>query len=144
MEAVIREFVEEDYRECLRVWEETGLYVWYMDNKRDIMTLHRMNPDLFLVADVNGEVVGTVMGVFSGNLAVVYHLGVLPGFQRRGIGSALLGEIERRLRERGARYYMIFNHSTHSPARGFYRKMGLKSTGNYMGFYKQLKKSDDL
>ncbi|MCD6384089.1 MAG: GNAT family N-acetyltransferase [Thermoplasmata archaeon] len=143
MEALIREFTEDDYTGCVRVWKETNLYVWYMDNKKDIMAFHRRNPDLFLVAEVDGEVVGAVMGMFSGNFAVIYHLAVLPEFQRRGIGSALLKEMERRLKERGARFYMIFNHSTHSPARGFYRKMGLRSVGEFRGLYKLLKRAEE-
>lgn len=143
MDFSIREFQEEDYRECVRLWRETGLYVWYMDNKRDLLTFHRLNSDLFLVAEADGRVVGAVMGMYSGNLAVVYHLAVLPEYQRRGIGSALLKEMERRLRERGARFYMVFNHTTHAPARGFYRKMGLKSTGDYKGLFKLLRRAGE-
>ena len=78
---------------------------------------------------------GTVEAVFSGNLALIYHLAVHPDYQRRGIGRALVEEILRRLGARGATYALVFNHSSHRDALGFYRRLGFRSIGTFRGLY---------
>ena len=80
-------------------------------------------------------VAGTVEAVFSGNLALIYHLAVHPDYQRRGIGRALVEEILRRLGARGATYALVFNHSSHRDALGFYRRLGFRSIGTFRGLY---------
>jgi ribosomal protein S18 acetylase RimI-like enzyme len=134
----IREYELDDYGECVRVWKETRLYIWYMDNKPSVESFWKANKDLFLVAEVDGQVVGTVMGFHSGNFTLVYHLAVKPEFQRRGIGSRLLNEILKRLKARGARFAFVINHTSHRDALPFYFKQGFKSVGRFTGLYKVL------
>ena len=57
----------------------------------------KMNHDvsLFLVAEVNGEVVGTVMGGYDGHRGSAYYLGVHPEYRGRGIANALLNRLEK-------------------------------------------------
>jgi ribosomal protein S18 acetylase RimI-like enzyme len=52
---------------------------------------------LFLVAESNSLVVGTVMAGYDGHRGWIYSLGVHPDHRKTGIGSALLHEAERRL-----------------------------------------------
>jgi len=124
-----------DYEECVRLWRRCGLYVWYMDNREDIEKFHRMNKDLFLVAEVEGRIVGTIMGLYSGNFALIYHLGVLPEYRLRGIGRMLTQEILQRLKKRGARFAFVIVHTKHKAALGFYRKLGFRSVGRFTGMY---------
>ena len=134
----VREFRPEDYKGCLRVWKESRLYVGLMDGREDVMRLHSMNGDLFLVSEEDGEVVGTAIATFSGNLALIYHLAVLKGYRKRGIGSSLLEEEFRRLKAKGARFVLVFNHDSHRDARPFYRRTGFRGIGNFKGFYRKL------
>jgi len=131
----IREFRMDDYEECVKLWRRCGLYVWYMDNREDIEKFHRMNKDMFLVAEINGEIVGTVMGLYSGNFALIYHLGVLPEYRLRGIGRRLVMEVLERLKKKGARFAFVIVHSRHRDALGFYRKLGFRSVGKFTGMY---------
>ncbi len=63
----------------------------------------KLNHDvsLFLVAEVNGEVVGTVMGGYDGHRGSAYYLGVHPEYRGRGIANALLNRLEKKLIARG-------------------------------------------
>ncbi len=63
----------------------------------------KLNHDvsLFLVAEVNGVVVGTVMGGYDGHRGSADHLGVHPEFRGRGIANALLNRLEKKLIARG-------------------------------------------
>jgi len=61
------------------------------------------DPDLFLLARSEGEIVGCIIGGWDGRRGWLYHLAVKPSRQRQGIATALLNEIEKRLVEKGAK-----------------------------------------
>ena len=53
--------------------------------------------DLFLVGQVGGNVVGTVMGGYDGHRGWIYLMAVAPEHQRSGFGRRLMAEVESRL-----------------------------------------------
>jgi ribosomal protein S18 acetylase RimI-like enzyme len=59
-------------------------------------------PELFLVAEEGGCIVGAVIGGWDGRRGYIYHLAVLPARRGQGIATELMAEIESRLRARGA------------------------------------------
>src|SRR3990172_4248787 len=61
------------------------------------------SPDLLLVAESEGRLVGSVLGGWDNWRAHIERLAVHPDFRRRGLARALTAEIERRLLARGAR-----------------------------------------
>lgn len=83
-----------------------------------------------LLAFVESEPVATAVclwgfSTFAGMPSVNIHdLAVLPAFQRRGIGRALLAEVERRARERGCCRITLEVHDTNEGAKGLYRSAG--------------------
>lgn len=54
------------------------------------------------VAELDGRVVGYVKAVYDGSRALLHLLSVNPGYQRRGVGRALVEAVELELRRRGA------------------------------------------
>jgi ribosomal protein S18 acetylase RimI-like enzyme len=73
------------------------------DTAEVLSVLVERDPDALLVAEADGEIVGTLIAAFDGWRGGMYRLAVAPGWRRRGVGSALIGEGERRLRAAGAR-----------------------------------------
>jgi mycothiol synthase len=59
-------------------------------------------PDLLLVAEVDGQMVGVCLACLRGERGIVKLFGVSAAHRRQGIGSALFGEIEKRLLSHGA------------------------------------------
>src|SRR5579862_8860983 len=53
---------------------------------------------LFFVAEIGGEVVGTVMAGYDGHRGWIYSLAVLPEYRSRGLGTRLMRYAEERLR----------------------------------------------
>ena len=122
----IRTFVfPEDYPAVLSLWETSGpgLRVGRSDSPQEIQKKLKRDPDLFLVAETSGKIIGTVLGGFDGRRGMVYHLGVLPEHQRLGIGCALLNEVEDRLRQKGCLkcYLMVIKDNN---ATQFYKDCG--------------------
>lgn len=54
----------------------------------------RVQPELFLVAEIEARVVGTVLAGFDGVRGWIHHLCVEPTLQRRGVGRALVRAAE--------------------------------------------------
>lgn len=62
--------------------------------RRMIQRKLRVQPELFLVAEVEARVVGTVLAGFDGVRGWIHHLCVEPTLQRRGVGRALVRAAE--------------------------------------------------
>jgi transitional endoplasmic reticulum ATPase len=58
-----------------------------------------------LVAEVGRELVATVVGTVNGDRAWILRLAIATGWRNRGIGSALLAHLERRLVSQGVRRF---------------------------------------
>jgi len=81
-------------------------------------------PELFLVAEHAGEVLGTAMAGYDGHRGWLYAIAVKPKFQRSGIGSLLLGEAERRLQAVGCGKINLQIRAGNEAVAAFYRRHG--------------------
>lgn len=77
------------------------------------------DPELFLVAEVNGAIVGSVVGGLDGRRGLINHLAVATPFCSQGIGSGLMNEVETRLQAKGCLkcYWMV---TVDNPEAGMY------------------------
>jgi ribosomal protein S18 acetylase RimI-like enzyme len=80
--------------------------------------------DLFLVAEVEGAVVGTVMGGYDGHRGWVYSVAVKPHHRRQGIGAALIRRLETALAERGCLKVNLQVRASNAEVIAFYEKLG--------------------
>lgn len=81
------------------------------------------DPDLFLLAECMGEVIGAVIGGYAGRQALVYHPAALEEYRRPGIGRALMETMEDLLREKGClRSCLLITKD--NPAIEFYEEQG--------------------
>jgi ribosomal protein S18 acetylase RimI-like enzyme len=126
-EVRIREFhYPEDYPAARVLWENagSGIQLRRSDDSAEIQKKLRRDPDLFLVAEVDGKMLGIVVGGFDGRRGMVYHLAVNEFSRRQGIGGLLMDELERRLKTKGCiRCYLLVTVENES-AMCFYEKRG--------------------
>ena len=102
----IREFCfPDDYDGALKLWgsTEVGVQVGRSDTPEEIQRKLQRDPDLFLIAEANDVIIGTIIGGFDGRRGMIYHLAVQSNFREQGIGSLLLSEVEKRLKAKGCR-----------------------------------------
>jgi ribosomal protein S18 acetylase RimI-like enzyme len=100
----LREFhYPEDYPAARRLWENagSGIQVRRSDEPAEIQKKLQRDPDLFLVAEADDRLVGTVIGGFDGRRGLVYHLAVEASFRQTGVGSLLMEAVESRLKAKG-------------------------------------------
>ena len=100
----IREFqFPADYEQVYKLWEsiEKGVRVGRSDTPDEIKKKITRDADLFLVAESDDRIIGSVLGGFDGRRGLIYHLAVSAPFRGKGIGSCLMDEVESRLRAKG-------------------------------------------
>jgi ribosomal protein S18 acetylase RimI-like enzyme len=138
---LIREFqYPGDYEQVVELWREMEKGVRF--NRSDVpgelkKKLDR-DPDLFLVAEANGAIVGTVMGGFDGRRGMLYHLAVAAPYRRRGIAGKLMTEVERRLIAKGCLKCYLLVHADNEEARAFYRETDWDLMDDLVIFGKEL------
>ncbi len=126
-EIIIREFIfPQDYAACGLIWKNAsgGVSFSPSDTYEEIQKKMEYSPELFLVAEVGKTIIGTVIGGFDGRRGMVYHLAVLPGYRGQGVGSALMQEIEKRLRSKGCLKIYLMIKSDQPELLDYYGKLG--------------------
>jgi ribosomal protein S18 acetylase RimI-like enzyme len=103
---------------------EKGVGIGRSDAPQEIEKKVLHDPDLFLVAEAGGVMVGTVIGGFDGRRGLIYHLAVAPSHRRRGLANRLMDEIEERLRSRGCLKCYLLVLEGNEEAAHFYEKRG--------------------
>jgi ribosomal protein S18 acetylase RimI-like enzyme len=99
----IRDAHADEISEILALWKAAGSGPSITDTPEHLKMLTDKSPDLFVVAQKDGRLAGTVIGGWDNWRGHIYRLAVHPDFRRRGLARALTDEIERRLQARGAR-----------------------------------------
>jgi putative acetyltransferase len=93
----------------------------------------RFVPDLSLVAEQDGEIVGHAMlsyvDLAGRRVLELGPMSVAPARQRHGIRSELIGEALRRAEERGEPLILVLGHPSYHPRFGFRRasKLGIEA-----------------
>jgi len=108
---VIREAtIPSDFPDILKLWSSAGrgIHIGRSDSLEEIQKKQQRDPDLFLIAEINGKLVGTVLGGYDGRRGIVYHLSVSESYRKLGIGESLMAELETRLNKKGCiRCYLL-------------------------------------
>ena len=116
----------DDYPAVYALWEEagTGIQLRRSDQIEEIAKKLERDPDLFLVAEIEKQIVGSVLGGFDGRRGMMYHMAVRMENRRQGIALRLMEELERRLREKGCiRYYLLVTEDNQEAIQ-FYKAYG--------------------
>jgi ribosomal protein S18 acetylase RimI-like enzyme len=127
LQVIVRPFAyPEDYRAVQELWSNAGpgVHLGRSDTLEEIAKKLPRDADLFLVAENQGGIVGTVMGGFDGRRGLVYHLAVSPAARRAGISSTLMVELENRLLEKGCLRAFLLVTQDNQEAMRFYQTKG--------------------
>lgn len=120
----IRSFASTDTDAVVRLWTESGLVRPWNDPLRDIHRKLTVQPDLFLIADVDGEVVGSAMVGFDGHRGWVNYLAVAEAHRRKGYAQALMARAEHELLLLGCPKLNLQVRAGNDAVIGFYHSLG--------------------
>lgn len=98
--------------------------------------LYRSHPSGFIVAELDGEVIGYAIGTMRwGGVGHVLAIAVDPPHRMRGIGSMLMENLTDRLRAEGAKKIRLEVRRSNLGARQFYRALGFREEGEVPYYY---------
>jgi len=121
----LREFKLSDWEDAWQLWEaqikEGNDASW---KKEKVDSFLKRNPELSLVAIIDGKLSATVMCGFDGRRGYVYHLAVADVNKRKGIGTALMKLAVAKLKAVGAGKIHLMVFMENECAKKFYHKLG--------------------
>ncbi len=126
MSETIRPFVEADEEHVVALWHATGLVVPWNDPHRDIARKLTTQPELFLVAERSGQLLGTVMAGYDGHRGWVNYLAVTQAAQGGGLGRRLMEAVEEALAGRGCAKVNLQVRAGNAAAMAFYEALGYR------------------
>ncbi|MGH9888879.1 MAG: GNAT family acetyltransferase [bacterium] len=124
MTRVIRTFAPADEAAVVALWRAAGLTRPWNDPHKDIARKQAVQPELFLVGELAGEIIATAMAGYDGHRGSVYYLAVSPAHQRGGHARAMMDEVERRLEQLGCPKLNLMVRRDNGVAIGFYERIG--------------------
>ena len=124
MTLVIRPFAAADEAAVVALWRAAGLTRPWNYPHADIARKRTVQPELFLVGELAGEVIASAMAGYDGHRGSVYYLAVSPGHQRRGHARTIMAEVERRLEALGCPKLNLMVRRDNAGAIGFYTRLG--------------------
>ena len=137
----IREFeFPADYQQVYDLWAsiEKGVHIGRSDTPTEIEKKISRDPDLFLIAECQNKIIGSVIGGYDGRRGLIYHLAVDTSFRGQGIGSRLMDEVEARLRGKGClKCYLLVVEDNHE-VEAYYRNRGWQHMDDIHLFGKNL------
>ena len=135
----IRDFCIEDYDSLVSLWEKAGLpYKPKGRDRRDnIEKQIRLRNTIFLVAEVDGKIIGSVIGTHDGRKGWINRLAVAPEYQGKGVAKELVTEVEKRLCADGIKIVACLIETWNTKSMGFFKKLGYKEHQGILYFSKR-------
>jgi ribosomal protein S18 acetylase RimI-like enzyme len=120
----IREYRATDEAALIELWAACELTRPWNDPARDIARKLADSPQLLLVGEEDGVVVGSVMVGYDGHRGWINYLAVHPSRQGSGLGRVLMGAAEERLAALGCAKINLQVRDDNEAARAFYEAIG--------------------
>ena len=139
----LRQFVPDD---IIQVIEINRICLPENYNSTFFLDIHRNLPDAFIVADVDGKVVGYIMCRLEHGLSEarrfnfvkkghIVSVAVLPEYRRANVGNALVTEALKALSKHKAGECFLEVRVTNDPAINLYKKLGFSIARKVSHYY---------
>jgi ribosomal protein S18 acetylase RimI-like enzyme len=116
-----------DYQKALiELWKKCNLIVPQNDPLEDIQKKLEFQPDMFLIALLNGKLIGSVMVGYEGHRGWLNYLAVLPDYQNRGYGRKLVEKAIAELLKLGCLKLNVQIRESNISAVRFYERLGFR------------------
>jgi ribosomal protein S18 acetylase RimI-like enzyme len=117
----------QNYQKALiELWRKCNLLVPWNDPTEDIQKKLEFQPDLFLIALLDGKLIGSVMVGYEGHRGWLNYLAVLPDYQKKGYGRRLVEKAIVELEKLGCLKLNVQIRESNISAVRFYERLGFK------------------
>jgi ribosomal protein S18 acetylase RimI-like enzyme len=123
---LLRAYQTTDEEAVISLWQACGLVVPQNNPKRDIERKMQLNPELFLVGELDGKVIASCMAGYEGHRGWINYLAVAPEHQRKGFAREIMQHAESLLRAVGCPKINLQVRSTNTAVIAFYEQLGFQ------------------
>jgi ribosomal protein S18 acetylase RimI-like enzyme len=127
-----------DIAAVLELWRRADTSASTTESAGDVRGLLERDPEALLVAEAEGEIVGSLMVGWDGWRGTFYRLAVDPRQRRRGLATALVRAGEERLRALGAHRLSAIVETEEADAMAFWAAAGYELQTARSRFVKNL------
>lgn len=120
----IRPFRLQDQNSVVELWKQCGLVVSHNNPIRDIDCKLMVNPEWFLIGEIDGDVIATCMVGFEGHRGWINYLAVKPDLQGHGFGKMIMERAEAMLKAAGCPKINLQIRFTNQKVIAFYESLG--------------------
>jgi ribosomal protein S18 acetylase RimI-like enzyme len=128
----------DDVEAVLDLWRRAEASPSSTESAKDLHGLLARDRDALLVAEVDDEIVGSLIVGWDGWRAGFYRLAVDPARRRHGLATALVRAGEERFRSLGAKRLQAIAESHKPAAMGFWASAGYELQTSRSRFVKNL------
>jgi len=138
-EVVIREFIMADYDRVMEIWAAGRLPLKQQgrDGRASIENQLRRPNLIFLVAEAEGRVIGTVLATHDGRKGWINRLAVDESFRKKGLGRRLVLAAEDRLKAEGMEIYACLIEDWNTVSMAVFERLGYKKYPEIIYFAKR-------
>jgi ribosomal protein S18 acetylase RimI-like enzyme len=108
------------------LWNACNLIVPQNDPLVDIQKKLAFQPELFFIALLEGQLIGSIMVGYEGHRGWIQYLAVLPAFQKRGYGKKLVNKAIGELRKLGCVKVNLQVRRSNASVVEFYKHLGFE------------------
>lgn len=126
MEFVIRKFRLDDYERVMELWRQCDLPLkpGGRDSREEIRRQLELPQVIFLVAEAEGRVIGTVLATHDGRKGWINRLAVDPAFRGQGLAQRLVRIAEQELEASGLQMFAALIEEDNLPSINLFQKLG--------------------
>ena len=133
---VLRPARAEDAPAVLALWQTAELFPSTTDDADSVRRLIAHDPTALLLAELQGEIIGSVCGTWDGWRGNLYRLAVHPRHRRKGIALKLVTLAEQRIADLGGRRISLIAVDDDEHAVAFWRAAGYERDARVSRFVK--------
>ncbi len=126
----IRDYQTSDYEGLKANLEAAHMFDPEWDTKDNLKRKLAKYPGSILVAVDDGTVVGNVYIVGDNFQTIIFRLAVKEDYRKQGIGSRLMDEAERRMKENGINHVALLVREGEEKTVAWYKKRGYYPAGS--------------
>ena len=135
---IIRPFKLEDKNSVVELWKICRLTRPWNNPEKDIERKLNVQSEMFLVLEIQGSIIGSVMAAYDGHRGVINYLAVHPGFQKKGYGKILMTYAEQELLNKGCPKINLLVRSDNLNVKRFYKGLHYDEQDDVKVFGKRL------
>ncbi|WP_277374565.1 GNAT family acetyltransferase [Pseudomonas sp. AA-38] len=121
---LIRPFQLADQAAVIDLWRRCDLIRPWNDPYKDIQRKLAVQPELFLLGELDGALVASAMAGYEGHRGWVNYLAVCPDRRKQGLARQLMQHIEEKMLALGCPKLSLLVRNTNQQALAFYERLG--------------------